>query len=576
MKSASQLKTLLLQIDHKSYPLYKQTKGSYEFKDHILTIDHVQGDPFASPSHVTISLSGNKAAFPGEYYSSRHRRIALQDYLTRLFHISARRYDKKARGSGKSGVISTCCPGQEILERSACHIDEKSGDISYRLHIGFPAFGRTINSGELIKILFDFLPECINEALIYGDRIKKDCEKVIFLSDDTHHIRQELKERQLCAFIADGSILPRASGISSLPMKEAIPFKSPESLKITLDLPHRGKVSGMGIKKGITLIVGGGYHGKSTLLKALELGVYDHIEGDGRELAITDDSAVKIRAEDGRCVHGSDISLFIKNLPDNKDTVNFHTEDASGSTSQAANVMEAISCGSKLLLIDEDTCATNFMIRDELMQKVISKDKEPITPFIERILPFSKKEGISTILVAGSFGAYFHPADLIIQMDNYRVLDITGQAKEASKDYPPAFSDNSTLLLPDNKKIPHLTKKFDICGRIKTKTLGTDGFSIDHDTVELRYLEQLTESGQSAALCKAVLYCIKNYFDDKNSLLEMLQKIIEKEEKNGPDFLCGQNYVSEGLSFVRLQELYACFCRCRFISSGDKDKKNSL
>ena len=101
----------------------------------------------------------------------------------------------------------------------------------------------------------------------------------------------------------------------------------------------------MGIRKGITLIVGGGYHGKSTLLKALEAGVYNHIAGDGREFVITDDTAFKLRAEDGRSITGVDISPFIKNLPNKKDTVHFSTEDASGSTSQAANLMEALESG---------------------------------------------------------------------------------------------------------------------------------------------------------------------------------------------------------------------------------------
>ena len=168
-------------------------------------------------------------------------------------------------------------------------------------------------------------------------------------------------------------------------MKNGIHFVSPSSMEVTLNLPNHGPLKGMGIPKGITLIVGGGYHGKSTLLEALELGVYNHIAGDGREYVITESDAVKIRAEDGRSIKSADISLFINDLPNGKDTCCFYTEDASGSTSQAANVMEAIETGSRLLLIDEDTSATNFMIRDELMQRVVKRSQEPITPFIERV-----------------------------------------------------------------------------------------------------------------------------------------------------------------------------------------------
>ena len=215
-----------------------------------------------------------------------------------------------------------------------------------------------------------------------------------------------------------------------------VPFVSPDSMKVTMKLPYKGVLTGMGIRKGITLVVGGGYHGKSTLLKALESGVYPHIAGDGREYVVTDDTAMKIRAEDGRSIRHTDISMFINDLPNGKDTYAFDTEDASGSTSQAANVIESMEAGTQVFLIDEDTSATNFMVRDELMQQVIHRDMEPITPFIERVRDLYQEDGISTVLVAGSSGAYFQIADQIIQMDKYVPREITELAKKAASDYP--------------------------------------------------------------------------------------------------------------------------------------------
>ncbi|MBQ7563323.1 MAG: ABC-ATPase domain-containing protein [Lachnospiraceae bacterium] len=560
------LRALLEQIDHKSYPAYKQTAGSYSFQDYSLTIDHVQGDPFAAPSHVTIKVSGKKAGFEKQFYEKRHRRIALEDLLSRRFHRQAEQYDHLAKGSGKSGAIETYRPGQEILETTACHIDEATGDIHYRFHIGFPANGRTINARELIKILFDFLPKCVKGALYYQESMAETLNKISALSDDQLFIRKELKKQGLSAFVADGSILPRKSGVSSVPMKDAIPFKAPESLKITLELPHRGSVSGLGIKNGVTLIVGGGYHGKSTLLSALELGIYNHIPGDGREYVITDDTAVKIRAEDGRSVHGADISLFINNLPDNRDTKRFFSEDASGSTSQAANVIEAVECQSKLLLIDEDTCATNFMIRDKLMQQVISKEQEPITPFIDRVRPLYEDCGISTIMVAGSFGAYFTLADTILQMDCYKPVDITERAKKAAADSSLSVPDNGHIDLNLSSRIPSLTKHFDLGGRIKTKTLGKDGFMLDHETVELRYVEQIVESGQQTALSRALLYVMKHCLGKKLSLTEILETLETQIKEKGIDTLSEGSYVAEGLTFVRPQEIAACLNRCRFLT----------
>lgn len=429
MKSAAELQTLLRQIDHRSYPAYKDTRGQYQFQQYVLSIDHVQGDPFAAPSKVSLIVPGKVAGFARECYEQKHRRIAFQDYLLRRMAAKIREYSFKAKGSGKSGLLGISQPGQEILERSACTVNPEDGQITIRMEIGFPANGRTINAGELVKILFDFLPVCVKQTLLAASCPRDGLEKVLFLADDQLYIRQQLKERELVAFVADGAILPRRSGVSAQPMKDAVAFVSPQEMAVTLQLPHRGALRGMGIRKGVTLIVGGGYHGKSTLLEALEKGVYDHIAGDGREYVLTDDSAMKLRAEDGRSIQQVDISMFIRNLPGGKDTGHFYTEDASGSTSQAAATVEAIEMGAGAFLIDEDTSATNFMIRDELMQRVVSRDMEPIIPFIDRVRELYEDYGISTVLVAGSCGSYFHKADCILQMNRYRPVEITALAK---------------------------------------------------------------------------------------------------------------------------------------------------
>ena len=405
MKQSADLKRLLTSIDHKSYPAYKDVRGAYDFNTYILSIDHVQGDPFASPSKVSIQVRHAKAGFPAELFDTPWKKTALEDYLLRCFSREIGRLSFTAKGSGKSGLIATSRPGQEVLSRTACEIGRN--EITARFEVGFPAFGRTINSGELIRIFFDFLPGCIENVFFYRRQNNAEIKKRITLADDQQFIRNELKRLDLVSFVADGSILPRETGVSDRPMKGSVAFHSPASLRITLNLPGHGPISGMAIPRGITLIVGGGYHGKSTLLKALESGVYNHIPGDGREYVISDETAVKLRAEDGRSINHVDISLFIRDLPNKKDTTCFSTADASGSTSQAAAVIESIEAGTRAFLIDEDTSATNFMLRDDLMQRIVSRDKEPITPFIERARDLYKQAGISTVLVAGSSGAYF-------------------------------------------------------------------------------------------------------------------------------------------------------------------------
>ena len=299
MQSANDLKQLLFSINHKSYPAYKSTRGAYQFPRYTLSIDHVQGDPFAAPSRVSVHISGKTAAFPAFLYDTYEKRVALQDYLLRQFARAIAPYSFRAKGSGKSGLLGISRCGQEILERTACVLNASDGSLIINMEIGFPANGRTIASQELIRILFDFLPGCVEKSLFYRALDPKACANVARLCEDQQAIRAALKEKGLTAFIADGSILPRETGVSDLPMKHAVPFISPESLRITLDLPNRGPVSGMGIPLGVTLIVGGGFHGKSTLLQALERGVYNHISGDGREYVITDASAAKLRGGKG-------------------------------------------------------------------------------------------------------------------------------------------------------------------------------------------------------------------------------------------------------------------------------------
>lgn len=574
MQSSNQLQDLLRSVNRKSYPAYKSLKGIYQFDRYQLSIDHVQGDPFASPSHISVRISHKDAGFPVDYYKNQLTRTTLADFLTRQFEQQVNRYTFRAKGSGKSGLISVTRCGQEVLPRTACEINAQG--VIARFFVGFPANGRTINSGELEKIFFEFLPVCIQKAFLYRNLNKKELEQAIFLAEDQAFIRKELEKRSLVAFINDGAVLPRESGISSRPMKNCVAFASPESLRVSMELPHKGTITGMGIHKGITLIVGGGYHGKSTLLRALELGVYNHIAGDGREYVVTDTAAQKLRSEDGRFVKDVDISLFINDLPNKKDTHCFSTEDASGSTSQAAGIIEGMEAGSRVFLLDEDTSATNFMVRDAFMQQIIRREKEPITPFLERAGDLYKKCGISTILVAGSSGAFFHIADTIIQMDNYLPVDITAATKALCRDYPLSSSHAPAFQIPESHCI--MTKTAPVSGRrtnyygcpqtqsqperLKVKTHGRDGFSLGKQEIDLRYIEQLIDSEQTAALGLLLKYAVEHLIDGKKTVKEIVEFLAGKLEKEGLAFL-SEGYISCGYAMPRIQEIYSCFNRYR-------------
>lgn len=562
MKNSQTLKKDLDRIDGKSYRLYQELEGQYDFENYILSIDHVQGDPFASPSRIRVIVKQHIAKFPKELFDNKNKNIAVADYLTREFYLNINRCSERAFGSGKSGLIAISkCP-QEILNRTSITIDEDK--IEARFYVGFPARGRSVLSKELEKILYNVIPNLVDKTLIYKNVNNEKLKARVKLVEDQEYIRTELNKRGLIAFIANGSMLTRESGVSTKLLETGKAFMSPKELEVEFNTQSRGPIKGMGIKKGVTLIVGGGYHGKSTLLKALELGVYNHIEGDGREFVITDESALKVRAEDSRCVTKADISLFINNLPNGKDTVEFYTENASGSTSQAANIIEGIESNAKVFLIDEDTSATNFMMRDDLMQKLVSKDKEPITPFIEIVTPLYEQKDISTIIVVGSCGDFFDVADCVIQMDNYNTKDVTKQAQalRSGNIIKRINEKNLKIDIAFNREIKAGNIQTGEKG-IKIKTLGLDTISINKEEINLRSVEQIVDNEQLNAIGSIMKWAEANIMNKGLSLNEMVDNIICEINKNGLISIERVKGGSGSLAMVRKQEIMAAYNRYR-------------
>lgn len=558
MKSSVELKNELFKIDGKGYKAYKVLEGKYDFKKYVLSIDHVQGDPFASPSRVRIIIDNKIAQIPEELFDNKNKEVAVCDFLTRLFSKNIKNQSEKIFGSGKSGLIEISrCP-QEILERTA--IIRNKNFFEARFYVGFPARGRSVLARELEKIIFNIIPNIVENTFIYKNINKLNLINRVKLIEDQFYIRKNLKEKGLVAFVANESILPRESGVSARPLRNGKKFISPQALEVEFDTPNRGKIKGMGIPKGITLIIGGGYHGKSTLLRALELGIYNHIEGDGREFVITDESALKVRAEDGRAITSTDISLFINNLPNGKDTIKFNTENASGSTSQAANIIESIESKSKVLLIDEDTSATNFMIRDDIMQQLVVKEKEPITPFIDVAKSLYKQLGISTILVAGSCGDFFDIADLVIQMDSYEPYEVTAKAKELSRGKV-SLRDDLDISIDFGRVLDKGSISEGPKG-IKIKTLGKDGLSINKENIDLKSVEQIVDGEQINTIGMAIKF-IEDKYSGKDLTIEKIADEIEKDiTKNliGIDNIKGGN---GSLAMPRKQEILCAINRLR-------------
>lgn len=539
MESPKTLKDTLEEVDGTGYGAYKKITGSYDFGEYELHVDHVQGNPYASPSKFRVRVPGSVAGIPEEFYRNRDRRRGLEDYLTRAFDRAIRKHVEGHRGSGKSGLIANVKYGQAALDRTAMY-EEDDGSLEARFVVGLPAKGRTPMSAVQARLmLFEEIPTVVEFSLFFENLSSDDLREHVESVEDSAWIRRQLPKRDLVAFVADGSELPRESGIGDRPIRsrqEVVPFQSPESMRVSFSPPNRDPITGMGIPEGITLIVGGGYHGKSTLLNALAHGVYDHVPGDGRELVVSRRDTVTARAEDGRSVRGVNIGSFIRNVPTDIDTEEFTSDDASGSTSQAAGIVEQLEAGAGVFLIDEDVSATNFLIRDERMQKLVSEEDEPITPLIHSIERLRDQHDVSVIMVMGGSGDYFDVADQVVQMDTYRPYDVTKRAQEICEELPRSREyDAGSGRIEVSSRCPDpdsINPRKGGSGKVKIRSRAPRTIEFGEATIDLSAVMQISEEPQTRAIGDALNWMARNVLDRETSLNEGLE-VVEQQLEEG-------------------------------------------
>ncbi|GAB3193009.1 ABC-ATPase domain-containing protein [Nesterenkonia suensis] len=586
MPDRSTLANTLTSLDGRGYAGYKQLRGAHRLGPGLrLVVDHVQVDPYAPPSLMRVQLDRTAADLPEDLIDDARGRTAVADFLTRRVAEAAKRLSPTQPGEGSVGIGR---PGQQVLQRTSVVISER--EVEARLHVALPASGRRIRGRAAARLLTESLPRIVETALHHGALDADALREQVILYRDQHHLRDQLADAGLVAFVGEGSVLPRRSGDSDLPLQgsAAVPFRSPDSLRVNLALPSGRQVTGMGIPEGITVIIGGGYHGKSTLLRAIERGVHPHVGGDGREWVVTRPDAVAIRAEDGRAVTGVDISPFIGELPSGTDTRRFSTTNASGSTSQAAALVEAVQAQAEALLIDEDTSATNFMIRDERMRRLVPADREPITPFVDRIRPLYAERGVSTILVAGGSGAFFDVADQVIALDSYVPRDVTAQARALAEPSssgasggpspaPPVFAASAPRVPAPGS--PRAEGASGSAGPDRNGSAGRDRNGrprrpkparargravIQQGTqdIDLSAVSQLVDPLQTSALAHA-LDRAAELADGRRSVAEIVEELIRRMDDRGLDALSPHDGHPGAMARPRRHELHAALNRHR-------------
>ena len=607
----NELTSHLHAIDGRSYAAYKAIVGRYRSPlGWVLYIDRIQPDPYAPPTAIRVvlplaltgadarltgftpRLTGTDARLTGtdtrptgtnetlteanepltvtnsHLTASPTRAVALRDYLARTL-----------RELLKGQAISIAPAGQEILERSSVNLHETWQDdfstpafnapgpyLELRLRWSLPAFGREIAGRQAARNLNLDLARAIASLDLRESELGAEAWKHCQVTEDHAALQEILVERGWVAFLADGANLARRSGVSQLPLEGGVPLTAPETLAQTVQLPHAGVVRGTAIPAGVTVIAGGGYHGKSTLLNAIARGIYPHIPGDGRELVATVPEAMAVRAADGRAVTGVDLRPFISHLPGrDADPAQFTTANASGSTSQAASIMESLELWGQpaqaALLLDEDTCATNLLIRDQRMRALVSSEREPITPLVDRIRALHRERGISTLIVMGGSGDYLDVADQVLIMDSYRLVDATAQARQVCDSQPRVDTSLPDFPLPAQRlpQSPEAKRR----GPSRTRALGTQRLVLDRHEVDVADVSGLVDEGQALAVAWALRALLERHFDGRTSLPQALAQVAKRLDDVGldalgeahPAFLVRPRLVDVGAAVNRLRSL---------------------
>ncbi len=535
----------LARLDGRPYGFYKDLRGrSYSLGPYRLTFDHVQADPFAAPSRVRVDVPERRAGLPAWARDGADARRASADFVQRAL-LRALPAAQDRLGEGRSGLLAVLAVGQQVLERTAVAVAaDPGGGLRLRLGAGLPAARRRILGREAAELLTRRLPRALDRVFEALDA--EALGRHVRCVEDQTALRGLLHGHGLVAFLADGSILPRRSGADDRPMREAVALEAPAELAVELRAPHAGALRGLGIRTGVTLVAGGGYHGKSTLLATLANGVYDHVPGDGRERCVTAARTVSIRAENGRSVRGVDLRAFIGALPLGRRTDRFDTDDASGSTSQAAAIVEALEAGAGALLIDEDTAATNFMIRDARMRRLVPDEKEPITPYLDRVRQLWEEKEVSSVLVVGGAGDYLEVADTVVHMDEYRPHDATRRAHEVARELPqPASAARAPGPWPEARPRRPDPRSLDPSRggkRERVRSVRTRTIEFGSEEIDVSLLYQLVDPAQCRMIGDVLLACARGLADGEAGVPELLDRIDAEIERGGLEALAERGF----------------------------------
>ena len=566
MLPADRLRDKLLTVEGKPYAAYKALEGAYRFERFVLYLDHIQGDPLGSPSLLRVRVDQGEAQFPAELRSTRLRRVALEDYLARQWQDAIR---KTTRARSRPGGFSVDVGGQQILERTACRVAEDYVEIRGR--VAMAADGRKPAGKVALAMFMEELPQLVEHTLFYAMQPAPAVHRHVTGAEDADALRTQLRDRGLVAFFADDAVLPRDGGNDRPLLSHLVTFQAPEELRTTLHAPHRGPVTGLGIPRGVTVILGGNFSGKSTLLRVLAVGVYQHIPGDGREYCVTIGDAVKVSADAGRRIEGVDLTPFVAALPTGDDLTRYRTNSAPETLSQTAGIMEALETGCSLLLLDEDTTTLPLLLRDQLWPRLVANGVDPVSPLVDVVRPLYEEHGVSTVLATSVSGEYIDVADTVIVMDKFRPRVVTSTAKAAVTNLGPRPAPRKDRFGRIPQRVPLPDSVSGLRGRkLRAELQGTRTVALGREVLQLDRIEQLVEATQAKTVGDVLVFAAEqSYLDGVRTLHEIIALVDEAIAQRSLDVLSPYSGHPGDYALPRRHEIAAAFNRLRSLRVRD-------
>ncbi len=565
MLPADRLRDKLITMNGKGFQVYQDLAGAYRFDRFILYLDSIQPDPMAAASRARVRVDQAEAQIPPDLWDSPVRRMALLDYLSRAMAEAIRKH-VRARWSGRIPPLAVDAGGQTVLTRATVSVGPDHVDV--RLAIGLPSEGRKVLAKAAQTLLLEELPAVVAAGLTWPRPDSEAARQHVHTIEDSEALRDALEPLGLVAFVADGSLLAREPGPVDGPLRggRAVPLRAPDGLAVTVTLPRRGPVRGLGIRRGVTVIAGGTFHGKSTLLAAIGRAVYPHVPGDGRELVATIPDAVTIRADPGRRVERVDVSAFLREVPQRAEVTALSMEHATGVVSMAAGIAEALEVGTRLLLVDEDDAAITLLARDATMRALIPADREPVTPLLDRVRALWEEHGVSVIIATGGLGDYLAVADTVIVMDDFQPTVADAHAQQLAPRHGLAAAGGVSLPAP---RCPLPRGLGSLRGRrLWTEARGRAALGIGRDTLDLAPLWQMVDASQARAAGDAILYAIeKGYVDGHASIVDVMDRVLADVRASGLEVLAFQDGHPGDHALPRRHEVAAVLNRLRSLQA---------